>query len=118
MPATARRHSAQVIRPPSFHPEPPRRRTNMSRILRNQTRRERFADQDSDVEVVGIMIHDSGMTVGEICKAVYEYSRGEWMPHYRTVENLMLNKTKRPHNNTLKWIGLALGWRRTWQRIQ
>lgn len=118
MPATAK-----IIRPSQFVPPPrtPRRqspRSNLNRIMRNQDRREKFQDQDTDVGRVAAMILESGMSTGEICRAVYEYSRHEWMPHYKTIDNLLEGKTRRPHNNTLKWIALTLGWRRVWQRIQ
>lgn len=74
-------------------------------------------DRDPDLEELCNIIDAKGMTAGDVVKKVYDATNGAVNLHYKTVQNWLDGKTKRPQNYTLKIAGLALGYTRMWTKL-
>lgn len=78
----------------------------------------RFTDRDPAMEELCDIIEKRNLSAGAVAKLVYDASKGKVNLHYRTVENWLNGKTKKPQNYTLDWAGYALGLERKWRPIK
>ena|SRR5215467_1327123 len=77
----------------------------------------RFQDRDPQMVELCSLIHASKMDVMEICRAVSRASRGAYHIGNSTIYNWLNGKTRRPQNQTLTWVGFALGYERKWTKF-
>lgn len=77
----------------------------------------RFTDRDPQMVELCNIIHQSEMSVPEICQKVASVTKGVYRVGQGTVYNWLNGKTRRPQNQTLNWVGFALGYERKWTRI-
>lgn len=79
----------------------------------------RWQDRDPVMEALCDIIDKSGLSIGDIIKRVYEDTNHHVNIHYKTIENWLSGKTKRPHNVTMDAVAHALGYTRgDWKRIK
>lgn len=76
----------------------------------------RFQDRDPAMEELCALIHQSEMSVYDICKGVGRATGGAYSVAHGTITNWLNGKTRRPSNHTLTWVGYALGYERKWRK--
>ena len=77
----------------------------------------RFVERDPDMEWICNAITESRLKPSEVIGLVYESTNHQLMLHYKTVDNWLNGKTKRPQNYTLTAVARALGYDRVWTKI-
>lgn len=78
----------------------------------------RWVDRDPDMIELCDIIDKLGMSNGDIIDKVLDASGGSVAMSWQTIENWRNGKTRKPSNFTLKWVGYALGYERSWRKFR
>lgn len=78
----------------------------------------RWNDRDPAMTELCALIHDSELSIYDICKEVNRVSGGAYNIAHGTIDNWLKGKTRRPTNYTLTWVGYALGYERKWRKTR
>jgi len=92
-----------------------RQPVNVDRELRKTG--DLYKDRDPDMQAIVNRINQLRLTAGEVAHLVYETSNHRFDIHHSTLENWISGKTRKPRNEYLRWVGLALGMERRWVKI-
>lgn len=77
----------------------------------------RFTDRDPAMVELCNIIHQSELSVPQICASVAKATGGAYTIGQGTIYSWLNGKTRRPQNLTLSWVGYALGYRREWTKL-